>query len=1224
MAASNNALRLVQVNLQHCKTATDLLAKKLNNYECCLALISEPYVVRSRCKGLGASGYSVHQGARVGRTRTCIATKGVDFLYLQEFSSSDLTAGIMEFVVRGRPTKVAVGSVYIPGDTVDPPSREVDRFVGWCERNQLPLLLGGDFNAKHVLWGSAATDRRGRSIEQYLSANNLEVVNRGSAPTFCNGRHWSVIDVTVASPQVARMVEDWKVSPEETMSDHKYIEFRLAQDAIKAPKYRNPKATDWAKFREVLQHQIGGRITTIRTEEELEQEVNVLTSALAFAFETACPVKERKRAKQVPWWNAEISRLRSSTNSAYFKALRTKAAEDWTRFRELKRELKSQIRKSKRENWRKFCEDTSNVPALGRLQRILRKQDSGELGMLRKDDGSYTSSKEELLNHLFEVHFPGSQNAGHADPSGPPSRRSLRRNKEFAESFVKLEKVEWAIGTFQPFKSPGPDGVFPALLQQGKDTLAPILTRIFRAIIKLAYIPEAWRHARVVFLPKTGRATYDVAKSFRPICLTSFCLKVLERLMDIYIRSEISEAGGLHPRNHAYRAGRSTESAVHDAVCVIERALSSRQYCLGVFLDIQGAFDNACFKGIVRALKRFRVHGALVDLVGRLLRSRTVSCSLAGTEACRQVTRGCPQGGVLSPLLWNVLIEELLKEMDNSSVFCQFYADDGTLLVRSGSLKRVSSSMQRGLRVVERWCRRNDMEINPAKTEMVLFTRKRNRTGLTAPIVFGQRLTVSDSVKYLGIVLDSKLSWRLHVEARCAKATTALFLCRRAVGRAWGLQPRAMLWIYEVVIKPMILYGAVAWWHRADRTMLRGRLERVQRVACLMVTGCFKTTPTAAMETFLDLLPLFMEVQVEALASCKRLARCGLWSEGWGHCSIRVLSDLITEFDFPEDVCPKTVDFLQLFEVVISKEETARRDHDRAVADGDRSTLTCYTDGSRMDSTGWSGAGYYVLELGIRESISLGSYTTVFQAEVKAISECVSKLLSLGLEGRSVRIYSDSQAALRSLRRFEVLSASAKQTKQELNQLAALNKVELSWISGHSGVDGNEIADVLARAGSSSPMLGPEPAMGVSTRLVRTSIRKCFKRKHSRYWSDLISCRMSRMVVKEPSAVLAKKLLGCSRKNLRAIFGMYSGHNGLGAHLHRMGLIESPLCSLCGESEESSFHVLCECPALVNERILWLGTAETSPENLATFPPSALLGLGGASGLWQGFLGGVE
>ena len=92
--------------------------------------------------------------------------------------------------------------------------------------------------------------------------------------------------------------------------------------------------------------------------------------------------------------------------------------------------------------------------------------------------------------------------------------------------------MEWAIDSFAPYENPGMEGIFPALLQQGREVVIPYLFRIFRACLVAGYVPAIWRQVKVVFIPKPGRNSYSGPIDYRPISLTSFLLKTMERLVD--------------------------------------------------------------------------------------------------------------------------------------------------------------------------------------------------------------------------------------------------------------------------------------------------------------------------------------------------------------------------------------------------------------------------------------------------------------------------------------------------------------------------------------------------------------------------------------------------------------------------------------------------------------------------------------------------------------------
>jgi hypothetical protein len=153
---------------------------------------------------------------------------------------------------------------------------------------------------------------------------------------------------------------------------------------------------------------------------------------------------------------------------------------------------------------------------------------------------------------------------------------------------VTYRSVEWAIDSFAPYKSPGVDGIFPALLQRVREVVIPFLVRIFRACLAPSYVPAMWRQVKVVFKPKPGRNSYSGPRDYRPVSLTSFLLKTMERLVDRYLRDKVLAFMPLHPNQHAYQAGKSVETALHQLVVRVEKALDQQEIDLGTFLDIEG------------------------------------------------------------------------------------------------------------------------------------------------------------------------------------------------------------------------------------------------------------------------------------------------------------------------------------------------------------------------------------------------------------------------------------------------------------------------------------------------------------------------------------------------------------------------------------------------------------------------------------------------------------
>ncbi|XP_020298815.1 uncharacterized protein LOC109863049 [Pseudomyrmex gracilis] len=265
---------------------------------------------------------------------------------------------------------------------------------------------------------------------------------------------------------------------------------------------------------------------------------------------------------QISWWNKELENLRLKTRRKFSKAKRTRLAAHWEAFRSSQREYSKEIKKAKYKSWKHFCESIESAPEASRLHRILCFDYRPQLGCLKLPTGNVTEEASDTLKYLMEIHFPGFDN--NIQPRRPKPRVYKPREWRLAAEVVHLKGVEWAIKTFNPYKAPGPDGIYPVLLQKGLGVLVGPLTKIFKASIALRHVPKAYNGTRVVFIPKPGRNGYISAKDFRPISLPFFVLKT---------------------------EGRSTDT-LHHFVSGVEKQLEAKGYVLGVFLDIEGAFDS--------------------------------------------------------------------------------------------------------------------------------------------------------------------------------------------------------------------------------------------------------------------------------------------------------------------------------------------------------------------------------------------------------------------------------------------------------------------------------------------------------------------------------------------------------------------------------------------------------------------------------------------------------
>ena len=171
----------------------------------------------------------------------------------------------------------------------------------------------------------------------------------------------------------------------------------------------------------------------------------------------------------------------------------------------------------------------------------------------------------------------------------------------------------------------------------------------------------------------------------------------------------------------------------------VEKVLDQQEVVLGVFFDIEGAFNNISYDSMCVALARHGVDHTIVRWVKATLEGQRATATLGSLSRSVAVYKGCPQGDVLSPLLWCLVVDELLARLSGEGVYAQGYTDAICLLATGKFPNTISGLIQWALGN-EVWCGELSLSVNPDKTGLVAFTRKRTLPGFFQPRLFGRVL----------------------------------------------------------------------------------------------------------------------------------------------------------------------------------------------------------------------------------------------------------------------------------------------------------------------------------------------------------------------------------------------------------------------------------------------------------------------------------------------------
>lgn len=311
-------LKFIQVNLHHAKGATAVLWKRFTESRLDVALIQEPWANKSRIQGIPTTACKlIYDEGQLSPRAAILVNERAKIFPITEFITRDIAAIMMEVPTARGKTEICIASAYFPGDVGEVPPPEVANLVSYCKKHNTALIVGCDANAHHTVWASTDTNTRGEYLLDFISTNEIDICNKGDAPTFANAIRQEVLDLTLCSPTISDRIENWHVSDEESLSDHKHIIFDYQANQQLFETLRDPRKTNWEQYNMKLMVGINNLKGCSKTSKELEVNSQKLSNLIQQTYNECCPAKQRSSNRDVPWWNKTLYKLRKKKPGNY-------------------------------------------------------------------------------------------------------------------------------------------------------------------------------------------------------------------------------------------------------------------------------------------------------------------------------------------------------------------------------------------------------------------------------------------------------------------------------------------------------------------------------------------------------------------------------------------------------------------------------------------------------------------------------------------------------------------------------------------------------------------------------------------------------------------------------------------------------------------------------------------------------------------------------------------
>ena len=977
---------------------------------------------------------------------------------------------------------------------------------------------------------------------------------------------------------------------------------------------RFTRNTDWELFRlhlESKMNQYTDQDINLTTTTHLDQACQDLTDHIMSAFELACPITYISNTiRKPPWLTPEIEAAQRSIKHKLMRARSNKTDTCWQDLRDSNKSYNKLLNNTRQREWRSFCENTESIKESARMNKILKScsNKKEKLEAVYKTDDTLTNNATETLEVMLETHFkddPASTNNASHTHVLPP--------KTLVDKIYDPKRLDEAVNSFDPDKAAGPDSIKPIILQKSWNLIKSFTRSIMMRSHELQHIPSPWTESKGIFLSKPGKIDYNQPKSFRTITLSPVLLKLQERVILWHMQHDHNMTDSLSKKQFGFKRGTSTETALHKIAHTIERRIAKKGYVLGTFLDIEGAFDNVSFKAISDAINSSPVDKSTAGWIINMVKYRHLTVTHKDITKRIMIRRGCPQGGILSPFLWNLVVDDLLKfSAKEIPGYLQAFADDLVTLAEGSDTGVIWQRTQKTINTIEKWCDTKGLNISALKTKIVMFTWNRNWT--MRPIsVGGNTITLSKTVKFLGVTLDNKLNYNTHIDNVTQKATAALMQCKRAVGPMWGLSPKTCKWIYTTVVRPILSYSATVWVRTLDNKNNLKKLERVQALALRIMTGAFPSTPFNSLNHLTETPHFGCYLKGEAAKGAARLQGYNDWTvetapsvkgtiKSHSHINNNFLNELNISKKETKDLTKPILILDRNYHITTPNDEDTtkyRKDLEKLIKESSDNTITCYTDGSRTDSG--VGAGFLTTtnnsphNIINHSSFKLPDFCSVFQAEVTAIKEVTTTLQHN--RSKTIVIWTDSLSTLQALSSKLSRSKTVIHCHEALDELAKHNTVHIKWIAAHVGHWGNKRADELAKIGTTSTNL-------VKGYIPQSHIKALINHKvhllNQVEWANNGHGHTNTMLGnkhKHTIKSLNEQLIN-NRIHYRTALQLITGHIGLNKHLYNMNITNTTKCPACDYETETVTHFISQCPAYSQIRADYFHTYHSNTDDI--------------------------
>ena len=528
------------------------------------------------------------------------------------------------------------------------------------------------------------------------------------------------------------------------------------------------------------------------------------------------PVKTRtKKCRKIeqPWILPWLKCACDRKNNLYWKFVKEPSVENEQIYHKMKVFVAKHIRKAKAKYHADYFKRFSN-DGRKQWQMISSLLNRGtkckrDINKLLIGDETITDSKEiaRKFNEFFcniAQNLKDSMNLSTDDPQQLPLYL-----KNSSRCLVDMSNVECTLEEIQNYikslKNKATSDLAVGPLKHVYREISPVIHDLVTCSFAQGIFPEPLKCAKVIPLHKNGPKTD--AGNYRPISLLSVFSKIYERAMHVKLIEHLNINNILHNSQYGFRAGHSCEHALFEAQNDLTLALDRKQIALLLLVDFSKAFDMVDHKILLKKLEHYGIRGTVLQWFASYLTNRQQYVHVNNQNSEKLPLKySVPQGSILGPTLFIIYINDLPGIFKQAKFI--FFADDANIIVKGESIGEVQEKINRLQSLLDEWVRNNGLKLNIKKTKFMVFTNKKVDMNRIEVTLDNTKIKMSDEERFLGVIMDSKLNWKVHIKKLASKISRNAGILYKLK----GIVPNKVLkMIYNSFIQSHLNYCSCIW-----------------------------------------------------------------------------------------------------------------------------------------------------------------------------------------------------------------------------------------------------------------------------------------------------------------------------------------------------------------------------------------------------------------------------